>query len=516
MNVVSTGQMYEIDKRAQTDYLIPSAAILEQAGYQIACALRHELAEKDGAKIAVIAGHGNNAIDALIAARYLSNWGFSIKVFVLSTQDSLNTAMQLYIAMLQEFNVEIIYMGTEFVWDRFSIAIRMCDIILDGILGIGFVDALTANFEKAVDIINKIPVKTVSIDIPSGCRADTGEIPTIAVKADLTLTICLPKQGLFLSPTNSHIGQLKVLEINIPRALTEQVSNTQLLTEDLIRPLLPERNAHLHKYQVGKATIFAGNIGMVGAAFLASTACMRIGAGLVDTFTMQATYPILAGKMTEALVYPIGEDTPAQALQKFISSTKSSQSVLVGPGLGNNIYTKDFLPYILSNVNSKNLVLDADALSAAFAHPELIKKYSGDIIITPHAGEFSRLINVNAATIETNKIELARKFAISMNITVVLKGPVSIIALPTGEAYINNCALTNMASAGMGDVLAGMITGLIAQGVSSKNACLIAVYLHTYTAQTLQNKGLDVGMLATDLVNELPLAINYFKKSNKI
>ncbi len=514
MNIVSAEQMYEIDKRAQNEFLIPIVAIMEQAGYQVADAIRRELQGKPQAKIVIVAGHGNNAIDALIAARYLHNWDFAVKVFVLSKADGVSDNMQLYISMLEKSGVELSCMDFTF-WNRLSISLRMGDLIVDGILGIGFTGELSEDFAKAIHIINQIPVKTVAVDIPSGCRADTGEIASEAVRADVTLSICLPKQGLFLAPASYCVGRLQVLDINIPKNLLEDISNTRLITAELVAEILPQRDAYQHKYQVGKTTVLAGNTGMVGAAFLATTACMRIGAGMVDTFTMQPAYHILATKLTESLVYPVSEEPAVQSLQKFVHSASTSKSVLLGPGMGNNIYTKEFVPYILKNISSKPVVIDADALGAAFANTDLVKNHQGEIAITPHAGEFSRLINVGAATIETNKVELARSFAKEMGISVVLKGPVTVIAFPDGEVYINNCAMSNMASAGMGDVLAGMIAGLSAQGLGMKEACIAGVYLHTYAAERLKDEGLNVGMTASELANALPQAVDSFKNIYK-
>lgn len=512
MNLVSVSQMYEIDKRAQTDFYIPLAAILEQAGYQIACHIRDYLGADKTAKIAIVVGHGNNALDALIAARYLYNWDFTIKVFVLADEASLSNNMRLYISMLHKTGADVNYIDCDFIWDRFSISLRMCDIIVDGILGIGFTGKLSPQFEKAVEIINKLPVRKIAVDIPSGCLADTGEVPTIAVKADLTLCICLPKFGLFLAPANTYTGQIKIVEINIPKKLTTALSSTALITADDIPALLPQRNPHMHKYQAGKAVVLAGNVGTAGAACLAATACTRIGAGLVDLFTMHIVYPILAAKLTEVLVYPVQESAAEQALSKFIQSAHTAKALLVGPGLGNNQHTKEFLRYILQNC-SKPLVLDADALSAAFAEPQLVRDYPADIIITPHTGEFSRLININASTIETNKLELAREFAVNMNVTVVLKGSITVIATPDGRAHIHNCPMENMASAGMGDVLAGIITGLITQGQEVKSACILGTFIHTYTAGFLAKQGLNVGLSASELIQALPYAVTDFKKT---
>lgn len=513
MKLVSTSQMQVIDKRAQTDYLIPLAAIFEQAGYKVALEVKKILQNKKGNKVSIVAGSGNNAIDSLVAARYLQDWDFAIKVFILNPLNEIKADMQPYIATLQELDTEIIFFDDEHVWDRFSINLRMSDVILDGILGTGFKGTLSDRYEKAVQIINLLPVLTLSVDIPSGCYADTGEIPTIAVKADTTLCLCLPKYCLFLAPANSHVGELRMLEINIPKKLLNMHANAELITPELVYSLLPERSPHMHKYQAGKASILAGNLGMIGACYLAASSCMRIGAGIVDVFTMQAAYSALSVKLTEALLYPVTEVEPEIALNKFTASANTAKAVLVGPGLGNNAYTKAFVAYILNKLNVP-LVLDADALSALGNYQDMARRYANELVITPHTGEFSRLINVKASVIETNKMEYATNFATTNKTIVVLKGSVTIIALPDGEIFINNAPLSGMASAGMGDVLAGMITGLIAQGLSAKNACIVGVYLHTQTAKFLQEQGLAVGMLASDLLKSIPLALADFTKNS--
>lgn len=514
MKLVSASQMQVIDKRAQTDYLIPLPAIFEQAGYKVAAEVKQFLQNKQGNKVSIVAGAGNNAIDSLIAARYLHEWGFIVKVFILFPAVEVKTDMKPYIATLQELEVEVTFFGDDHVWDRFSISLRMSDAIVDGILGTGFKGTLADVFEKAIHIINLLPVPKLSVDIPSGCYADTGEVPTIAVKADVTLCLCLPKYCLFLAPANAYVGELRVLEINIPKKLLNMHANAELITADLVKSLLPQRSPHMHKYQAGKAAVLAGNMGMIGACYLAASACMRVGTGIVDVFTMQAAYNALSVKLTEALLYPVQESEPEIALAKFTASAATAKAVLVGPGLGNNATTKAFVAHVLNKLNVP-LVLDADALSALSNYQDMARQYANDLVITPHTGEFSRLINVKASVIETNKIEYATNFATSNKTIVVLKGSVTIIALPDGEVFINNEPLPGMASAGMGDVLAGMITGLIAQGLSAKDACIVGVYLHTYTAKLLESKGLSVGMLASDLASAIPLALSDFTKSSQ-
>ncbi len=496
--------MYEIDKKAQKEFLLPQLVIVEQVGYQLAMEINSFAATITGKTICIVAGKGNNAADAFVAARYLAAWNYKVKLFLLDAVKDLNEVALANLEILIALKLDISYFNTENTWDRFSINLRLCDIIVDAVLGIGFVGRLTDVYERAIKIINAIEIPKISIDLPSGSYADTGEIPTIAVKANLTLSVCLPKMGVFLAPTCHNVGILKIIETNIPNCLLEEQTHQELITKKMIKEYLPERNQHAHKYQTGKATLLAGNDNMLGASVLATEECLRTGAGLVDLFTMESVYPIVAGKLTEAMVYAVKDETVETALQQFIHSANNAKAVLVGPGLGNNKNTKEFIPYVLEKLKVP-LVLDADALNVLSNHIELLKQYPNEIVITPHTGEFSRMINVSGFEIETNKLEYARQYAQQWKITIVLKGSVTVIATPDGQVYVNNKPMPAMATAGMGDVLAGMITSFLAQGLDAKRASVVAVYLHTYTAEIIkEEQQITVGLLASDIVKNIP------------
>ena len=506
MKIATKAQMYEIDKKAQKEFFMPVVAIVEQVGYQLALEIKQFMSVKSGQKICIVAGKGNNAADAFVAARYLASWNFTVKLFLLDPIKDLNEVALDSLETLKALKLDISYFNTENTWDRFSINLRLCDAIVDAVLGIGFVGRLTDIYERAIKIMNEIDIPKIAVDLPSGSYADTGEIPTIAVQASLTLSICLPKMGLFLAPACQHVGELKIIPTNIPRCLLENQVQQELITETIVKQYLPKRSKHLHKYQAGKATILAGNINMLGASVLATEACMRTGAGIVDLFTMEAVYPLVATKLTEAMVYSVNNESVEVALQKFMHSANNAKAVLVGPGLGNNKNTREFVPYILEKLKVP-LVLDADALNVVGNNIELLRQYANEIVITPHTGEFSRMINVSGFEIETNKLEYARQYAQQWKVTIVLKGSVTVVAMPNGYVYVNNQAVPAMATAGMGDVLAGMITSLLAQGLDVQQACVAAVYLHTYTAKILEQQELAVGLLASDIVKNIPRGI---------
>ena len=504
MKIVNKAQMYEIDKKAQKEFFLPVIAIVEQVGYQLALEIKQFSLARAGKKICIVAGKGNNAADAFVAARYLASWEFNVKIFLLDAVKDLNEVALGSLEVLKALDLDISYFNTENTWDRFSINLRLCDVIVDAVLGIGFVGRLTDVYERAITIMNEIDIPKIAIDLPSGSYADTGEIPTIAVKASMTLSICLPKMGVFLAPTCQNVGILKIIATNIPNCLLEQYAQQELITRQLVKKYLPERNRHAHKYQVGKASILAGNMHTLGASVLATEACLRTGAGIVDLFTPESVYVPVATKLTEAMVYAIADEPVETALQKFLHSANNSKAVLVGPGLGNNKTTREFIPYILEKLKVP-LVLDADALNVVGNHLELLKQYPNEVVITPHTGEFSRMINVSGFEIETNKLEYARQYAQQWKITIVLKGSVTVVATPTGYVYVNNQPVPAMATAGMGDVLAGMIASLLAQGLDAERASVSAVYLHTEAARLIeQEEQLSQGLLASDLIKYIP------------
>lgn len=511
MNIISKEQMYEIDNKAQKNFLLPLNVIMEQAGYQIALSVCEYLNNDTTKKITIVAGKGNNAGDALVAARYLFDQGFNIRLFMLNSTKELSPLTLDNFNILKAMGIEAVSLEQTHTWDRFTISLRLSDVILDAILGIGFEDVLAENYEKAINLINQIPTPKIAIDVPSGTCADTGKVPSVAIQASLTLTLCLPKIGLFLAPASKHVGDLKVLPLNIPKQLLANYNKQVLISEDLITPLLPKRVNYVHKYQVGKVSVLAGNTGTCGAAILASRACMRSGSGLVDLFTFKEAYPIVAAALTEVLVNPVEETEAAVALAKFIASASTSKAALIGPGLGNTAHSREFLVHILSTLKIP-LVLDADALNVISKHLDLLEHYPADVVITPHSGEFSRLIGVSSFEIEANKLAYASKYAQQWKITIVLKGNVTVVATPDGRTFVNNASIPAMATAGMGDVLAGMIAAFIAQGLDMTAAAITGVYLHMQAACMLRDHdNINIGMLASDVADKIPVVLTTLK-----
>ncbi|MCX6005104.1 MAG: NAD(P)H-hydrate dehydratase [Chloroflexi bacterium] len=516
MKVVTAEQMRNIDRMA-AQAGITTEFLMENAGRSVAEETRNYVGNIVGRASLAIAGPGSNGGDALVAARYLQDWGAEVTVYMLSARSPGDKNL----ALAKEHGVNIIYSEKDRKFTKLKSLISSAEIIIDGILGTGKARPLEGLFKEILSRLNseklrRPEITVVAVDIPTGLDADTGQVDPDCLPADLTITLGLPKPGLYNFPGAGRAGKKVIADIGIPVGFSNDI-RTELMTPKWAKSALPARPASANKGSFGRMLAVVGSENYIGAAYLACMGAARVGAGVVTLATARSLQPVLASKLTEVTYAPLPE------ARKGIISRKASEAILgilpyyrvllMGCGLGQHINMKEFIKSILFNLPGKSpaLVLDADALNILSEVPGWWRKFKADVIMTPHAGEMARLLGISIEKVQSNRLETARKAAGEWQKVVVLKGAFTVIAEPGGHARISDAANPGLATAGTGDVLAGAIAGLAAQSISLYDAASLGVYLHAMAGEKVCNEFGDTGMLASDLLPVLPKVIKGLK-----
>jgi hydroxyethylthiazole kinase-like uncharacterized protein yjeF len=370
--------------------------------------------------------------------------------------------------------------------------------------------------------IRRPGLKIIALDLPSGLNADTGEVDPGCLYVDHTITLAFPKPGLFKFPGAERVGEISVVDIGLP-GFVEEKAAPDYLADEWAKAALPERSPQANKGDFGKVLVLAGSINYIGAPYLACSGAMRVGTGLVTLAAVGRLHSILATKLTEVTYLPLPEVRPwvvaPEAIRLLFRQFENYNVLLMGCGLGQNETVARFIRSILlSHPKAKtakpklpSLVLDADALNALAKVPRWWNLLPEDAILTPHPGEMARLTGMTVDEVQLDRLGLARKMAAEWHKTIVLKGAHTVIAAPDGRSQISHVANAGLASAGTGDVLAGAIAGLLAQGLNLFDAAAAGVYIHGMAGEAVKARLGDAGMVASDLLPELPLAIRELK-----
>ena len=351
----------------------------------------------------------------------------------------------------------------------------------------------------------------MALDVPTGLDADTGNVDPKTVSCDETLTLGNPKAGLYRFPGAEYAGKIEVLDIGIPNGVDSEIA-FELMTDDWAGSTLPDRPMSGHKGTFGKAFIVGGSTHYVGAPYLAATAAGRVGAGLVTLAVPQSLQMAIAAKAVEPTYLPLPEESPgvpqADAAGLIAEAVSGYQALLIGPGIGQADSTRELVTRLLLKGGTlPPLVIDADGLNVLASSSEWWNEFPQKAILTPHPGEMARLTGLSTKEIQERRVEIAVESAVKWGKIVVLKGAFTVVAYPDGSSRLSPFANSAMATAGTGDVLAGTIAGLLAQGVEPEDAAALGVYLHGLAGERVRADLGDAGMLAGDLLPELPRAI---------
>lgn len=455
-------------------------------------------------RIIIFAGQHNNGADALAIARQLHDAGYRVETFLFNPTLNLSENCELNKQRLRGMeNITF----TE-VTDQFSPpTLGEEDVVIDGLYGSGINRPVTGGFAALIQYINQSDAKVVAIDIPSGLFGEDNRKnnPEAIIRANLTLTFGFPKLAFLFPENEQYVGDWKILDIELhPGAIKNTSTPYMLITETDVAAAVQPRNRFAHKGVFGHALLVAGSRGKMGAALLAARACLRSGAGLLTVHIPARGEQILQTACPEAMV---SLDPHTDFFTEHPDTSRYS-AIGVGPGLGQNLESAIALESLL-NPNGKPTVIDADAINLIAANKDLLKRIPPRSILTPHPREFDRLAGESEGSFE--RLMKAQSFAIEHQICIILKGAYTATCTASGNIYINNCGNPGMATAGSGDVLTGIILGLLAQGVEPETAAVCGVFLHGTAGDLAENYHSQESLIASDMIDMLGKAFKQIK-----
>lgn len=496
---------------------ISTADLMENAGKAVAERVRQILSDLKGQDILILVGPGNNGGDGLVAARHLHGWDTKVNLYLLGQRPVNDPNYK----AVREHGIPCIEAAADGNLAHLDQVLSTATVVIDAVFGTGTNRPITGIFAQALERVartkEKRPVlKIFALDLPSGLNADTGAADPACLFADYTITLGFPRHGLFRFPGAERVGKLSVVDIGIPPSLVETVRD-EMITAEWVRQVLPARPIGANKGTFGRVLVIAGSANYIGAAYLACNGAARVGAGLVALATPATIYPILAAKLTEATHLPLPESSPnvlsSEATRLINRNLGQYDVLLAGCGLGQSQSTIRLIRSVLFGKKpSLPLILDADALNILSKTPKWWQKLSDSAILTPHPGEMSRLTRMSVDEIQGDRMGVAKKMAQEWQKIVVLKGAYTVAAAPDGRCVLNPFANPGLASAGTGDVLSGVIAGLVGQGLPLFEAASAGVYLHAVAGESVRDRMGDAGMIASDLLPELPVAIKRIKE----
>ena len=499
--------MRMIDKSAVEYGGIPSIVLMENAA--IACV--NEALKHDCVKSAVIfCGKGNNGGDGFAVARHLHNKGIKVSVYLVCGSDFSGDALINY-EIISRMGVRIVELNDT---DLLNLYISNADITIDAIFGTGIHGEITGLAAEVIEEINKNSRFTLSVDIPSGISADTGEICGICVNADVTVTFAAYKTGLLMFPGADFAGRIVTADISIPEYIIDNMNiNVNISDRRLVNKLLPVRRKNTHKGDYGKILIIGGSAGMTGACTMAANAALRSGAGLVTAAVCDKLNPIFEEKLTEPMTLPLPSSDghlDRSCISKLINVINSYDVCLFGPGLGRSDDICDILAALLK-ASGIPMIIDADGLYALAKKPSMLEECGCSLILTPHEQEASRLFGCSLDYISADRLGTSMSYATQNSVTLILKGAHTIVTSPAGEQYININGNNGMACGGSGDVLAGMTAAFAAQCPDETSAAVLAVYLHAAAGDLAAEKYGEASLTPTDMLDCIGNALTDLK-----
>ena len=510
MKVVTAQEMREIDRQTIEQIGIPGAVLMEHAGTAVVRTIHQHLPECQ--RIAIIVGKGNNGGDGLVVARQLAHAGQPIQIFLVSPPESFAGDALTNLQIAQNLDLPITSVLTEDELKGAESQIAAADLIVDSIFGTGLRGGVHGFIAEIIERINGTEKPVVAIDLPSGLSADTGIAEGACIQATYTVTMGLPKRGNLIHPGAAFTGALEVADIGFPQSVidTQSIQINWTQPSDAAR-ILPSRPTHSHKGTYGRVFVVAASTGMTGAAALTSAGALRVGAGLVTLGAPKSLNAILEVKLTEVMTLPLPETTEGalalEAKSHIIEAVERTKSVLaIGPGLSQHPETVA-LVHSLIRESDAPIVIDADGINALSKSTEILSSLSAQTVLTPHPGEMARLIGGTVEALERDRIGIAQRFAETHNVTLVLKGAPTVVARGNGEVWINSTGNAGMATGGMGDVLTGLIVGLIAQKVPVFDAAVLGVYLHGLAGDIVAESIGMHGLMAGDVLNNVSKAL---------
>lgn len=518
MKIITAAEMREVDRLTTARYRVPSLTLMENAGRSVAEFIQSRFSNLTKRRIVILCGKGNNGGDGFVVARQLLKMGAKPNVYLIGApRDVRGDAATNLMRWKKVGKLHLDDGKGAGDWMPLS----SDTIVVDALLGTGVRGAVHGRLRDVIAGINgrEAGCTVVSVDIPSGLHADTGEVQGAAVIVDYTITFTAPKPGMVSGEGGQHVGQLIVRQIGSPSALIEETGKGMLRWSEAAEfaAFAIPRKAAGNKGDYGHALVVAGSVGKSGAAVLSSWAALRAGAGLVTVATPEPALPIIAAHTPEIMTEPLAATAAGTVSARCLDGTlfetllKGKRALAIGPGLSTNPETQQFVRTVLGN-RSVPVILDADGLNAFAGRASELKHADGMLCVTPHPGEMARLLGCPVKDVQAHRVEIALQAAADWNAIVILKGSGTVVAAPDGSAFINSSGNPGMGTGGTGDVLTGMLAGLTAQFGTSDWHRLLAfgVYLHGLAGDVAYGESGEAPLMASDLVHAIPRAYQRF------
>ena len=500
--LLTATQMRAADAAATAAFGVPSLLLMENAGRGVADIARVELGGSGQGTVAVVCGAGANGGDGFVAARHLALAGVAVRVMIAAPRDKIHGDAATMLAALERMGSVAVQDGSG--WSepaRWGAALAGADVIVDALFGIGVRGAVGGVPGTAIAAMNAARARKLAVDVPSGLDADSGRAEGAVFRADVTATMGARKLGLYLE-ADAPVGRVEVVSLGVPLPTAGAVgARSFLLDGGAVGSRLPRRSPSAHKTSSGHLLVVAGSPGKTGAAVLVGQAALRAGAGLVTLASTAAGQKALDAKVVEVMTaaYASRDDGDPEAVARAIAKLAArAQAIVMGPGIPTGDRMRDVVRQVAATA-PQPMVLDADALNALGTDaPAVLVQTTAPRVLTPHPGEMGRLVGAPTATVQADRLGHAARLAAATGAIVVLKGARTIIAAPDGATYVSPIACAALATAGSGDVLAGVIGALLARGCDALAAAQCAVYVHGVAGTELA-AGLGDGVAAGDL-----------------
>jgi ADP-dependent NAD(P)H-hydrate dehydratase / NAD(P)H-hydrate epimerase len=503
MKILTAKQIREIDRLSSEQFGIPGILLMENAGMRVVEALEERFENLEDLTIGILCGKGNNGGDGFVVARQLIQKGTYPYIFLLGRGEDVTGDAKTNFEILKAIGYPPTVIGDAEEWSEEKVALLDADIIIDAMLGTGLTKPVSGLYAEVIDSLREDFPKAeiISIDLPSGLPADGAHPIGPAVEADATVTFTALKPCLVLSPNQEYAGDVILADIGNPAELLDSSDlMMDLIVPEKFEAAVRARSADTNKGDYGKILVIGGSIGKSGAAAMTGQAALRSGAGLVTVATPESVVSIVATSMPELMTAVLPEND-----EGLVALLNDKTVLAIGPGLGSEPSTQKMVRSVVQAARIPTIV-DADGLNAFAGQSGSLRGEDGrPVIITPHPGEMARLTGESIEFITSNRVDSARDFSVTHNVFVVLKGFRTVVAVPDGSVYINITGNPGMATGGTGDILTGIIAGIVAQehfGSLVERLCL-AVYLHGLSGDLAADELGEESLVATDILRFL-------------
>ncbi|MDR1559247.1 MAG: NAD(P)H-hydrate dehydratase [Clostridiales bacterium] len=506
MKVVSGEQMRRIEAAVAEKIGLPTLLMMENAAIRLS---EYCLAYIKGIvkpKVIILAGGGGNGGDGFALARHLRLKGVDVRIILAVDPSTIRGDALINLKIAESMGLPIT--GADSINLRETL--ESCDLAVDALFGAGLNRRIEGGYERIIDMVNSYAPYVIAVDIPSGIIADTGAVLGTAVRADLTVTLGFPKIGIMIYPGAEYAGRVEIADISLPDISVSGMGiETCALTDNEAAELLPSRPRRSNKGTFGRVYAFAGSESMPGAAVLSAAAAYKAGAGYVCVCVIPPVARVLHYSLREAVTRILPESGGyycRESLESIADELNQADAVYAGPGIGRSPRVSEFVFKLIETVQAP-IVLDADALNAVSEDVSILKKLKAPCVVTPHPGEMSRLTGLPVKDILADTIGAAAEFAREFGAVVLLKDARTIVASPDGRNYVNTTGSPALAKAGSGDVLTGVIAGLMAQGLDPYAAAMLGAYIHGKAGESAGAELSNYGVSASDVLNRIPLTL---------